>query len=63
MINSTYDFITTWDVVHDLGDPVSFLQDIFRSLKEKGTYLMNEIPASSDLNENLNRSYTFGICT
>jgi len=53
-----YDFITTWDVVHDLIDPVSFLKDIHRGLKDSDSvYLMNEVPASGTLEDNLNRHY------
>ncbi len=48
-----YDFITTFDVVHDLVDPQGVLQDIRRALRPDGTYLMMELRASSRLEEML----------
>ena len=63
MESGKYDLVVTWDVVHDLVDPVGFLKDIRTSLKEtaESLYLMNEVPASSELTENLNENYTLAF--
>jgi SAM-dependent methyltransferase len=48
-----FDFISTFDVVHDSADPVGLLKAIRRSLAEDGTYLMLEMNCSADLTENV----------
>jgi 2-polyprenyl-3-methyl-5-hydroxy-6-metoxy-1,4-benzoquinol methylase len=53
-----YDLVTTFDVVHDLPDPLGVLQRIRGALAEGGTYLMVE-PKVDDLLEN-NRENPFG---
>jgi SAM-dependent methyltransferase len=47
-----YDLITTFDVVHDMVDPVGALRGIHKSLAPKGAYLWHEFNVSSDLEEN-----------
>ena len=47
-----YDFISTFDVVHDLVDPLGTLQRIRRILAPGGTYLMVEPKVSDRLEEN-----------
>lgn len=49
-----FDFITSFDVIHDLAHPSSVIASIYRSLKSGGTYLMMELNASNDLAEMLN---------
>jgi SAM-dependent methyltransferase len=49
-----FDFITTFDVVHDSAHPVALLKAIRRALKPDGTYLMLEMNCSPDVNENVN---------
>jgi ubiquinone/menaquinone biosynthesis C-methylase UbiE len=41
------DFITTFDAVHDQADPAAALKNIYTSLRPGGTYLMQDILASS----------------
>lgn len=53
----TYDLITTFDVIHDLPDPLGVLERIRCALKEDGTYLMVE-PKVDDRLEN-NRDNPF----
>ncbi|GAA4413499.1 class I SAM-dependent methyltransferase [Quisquiliibacterium transsilvanicum] len=53
-----YDLVTTFDVVHDLPDPLGVLQRIRGALAEGGTYLMVE-PKVDDLLEK-NRENPFG---
>jgi 2-polyprenyl-3-methyl-5-hydroxy-6-metoxy-1,4-benzoquinol methylase len=48
-----YDFITTFDAVHDQARPDNLLAGIFKALKDNGTYLMQDIAASQELQNNL----------
>ena len=50
----TFDFVTTFDVVHDSVDPVGLMAAIRRSLADGGTYLCLEMNASGDVDENVN---------
>lgn len=49
----SFDFITTFDAVHDQARPDRFLRGAARALKTDGFYLMVDIAASSLLRENL----------
>lgn len=49
-----FDFISTFDVVHDSVDPNALLKSIRGALKPDGTYLMVEVNVSSDLKDNIN---------
>jgi 2-polyprenyl-3-methyl-5-hydroxy-6-metoxy-1,4-benzoquinol methylase len=49
-----FDLITTFDVVHDSADPVGLMSAIRGALREDGTYLMLEMNASGDVEENRN---------
>jgi len=49
-----FDFITTFDVVHDSADPVGLMKSIRRSLAPGGSYLMLEMNCSPNVNENIN---------
>lgn len=42
-----YDWITSFDAIHDQGQPLGVLQNIYRALKPGGVYLMQEIRGSS----------------
>jgi len=48
-----YDFITTFDAIHDQAKPLSVLQGIHRALKANGVYLMQDIKGSSFVHNNL----------
>ena len=48
-----YDFITAFDVIHDLARPTQTLRGIARALRPDGIFLMVDIAASSNLHENL----------
>ena len=48
-----FDFITTFDSIHDQAKPLSVLKGIHRALKPTGTYLMQDIQASSHIHNNL----------
>jgi SAM-dependent methyltransferase len=51
---AAFDFISTFDVVHDSVDPVGLLRSIRGALKPGGTYLMLEVNVSSRLEDNVN---------
>lgn len=48
-----YDLICTFDAIHDQARPDLVLQNIHRALRPKGTYLMQDIHASSHVDKNL----------
>ncbi|MBF2085303.1 class I SAM-dependent methyltransferase [Thermoleptolyngbya sp. C42_A2020_037] len=48
-----YDFITTFDAVHDQAHPDRVLRNIHRALRSTGTYLMQDIHAATDVGGNL----------
>jgi SAM-dependent methyltransferase len=53
MPGGEFDFITTFDVIHDLAQPQEVINDIHRALKPDGTYLMMEFNCSERLEENI----------
>ncbi|HEY2193819.1 MAG TPA: class I SAM-dependent methyltransferase [Actinomycetospora sp.] len=60
-----YDLVTTFDCIHDMGDPVGAARHIRESLSPEGTWLMVEPLAGDTLAENLNplgRAY-YGFST
>ena len=48
-----YDFITTFDAVHDQAKPDVVLKNIFNALKNDGTYFMQDIAGSSFVEKNM----------
>lgn len=48
-----FDFVTTFDAVHDQARPDNLLAGIYTSLKENGIYLMQDISASSEHLKNI----------
>jgi 2-polyprenyl-3-methyl-5-hydroxy-6-metoxy-1,4-benzoquinol methylase len=48
-----YDWITTFDAVHDQARPLNVLRGIHRALEADGVYLMQDIKGSSDPAKNL----------
>jgi 2-polyprenyl-3-methyl-5-hydroxy-6-metoxy-1,4-benzoquinol methylase len=49
----SFDFITTFDAVHDQARPLSVLRGIHRALKPEGVYLMQDIKGSSHVHNNI----------
>lgn len=49
-----FDFISTFDVVHDSVDPVGLMTSIRNALTDEGTYLMVEMNVSPNVEENIN---------
>ncbi len=48
-----FDFITSFDAIHDQGKPLNVLIGIYRALKPDGTYLMQDINGTSHLEEDV----------
>lgn len=53
-VDPPFDLITSFDVIHDLADPLAGLTRIREALADGGAYLMMEPNVSSRLEENLN---------
>ncbi len=49
-----FDFITSFDSIHDQAKPATVLAGIADSLRDDGIYLMVDVAASSNLEENVN---------
>jgi SAM-dependent methyltransferase len=49
-----FDFITSFDSIHDMADPRGALRSIRQALAPGGTYMMMEIAAGDTLADNLN---------
>jgi len=49
---AAFDLITAFDAIHDQADPAAVLAGISRALRPGGTFLMVDIAASSNLEEN-----------
>ena len=49
----TYDFVTTFDAIHDQAKPLNVLKGIHRTLKPDGVYLMQDISGTSHLDRDI----------
>jgi 2-polyprenyl-3-methyl-5-hydroxy-6-metoxy-1,4-benzoquinol methylase len=49
----TFDFITTFDAIHDQARPLNVLKGIHRALKADGVYLMQDISGSSHVDKDI----------
>jgi SAM-dependent methyltransferase len=56
-VDPRWDLVTTFDVMHDLPDPVGALRRIHGALAEGGTYLMVEPKVADDLETNLGNPF------
>ena len=48
-----FDYVTTFDAVHDQAKPLALLKGIRRTLRSGGVYLMQDIQGSSHVHENI----------
>ena len=48
-----FDWITTFDAIHDQAKPLNVLKGIYRALRNDGVYLMQDIKGSSEVHKNL----------
>ena len=63
---AAYDLVTTFDAIHDQAHPATILANIRRSLRPDGRYLMVDIKASSNLEDNLDlpwASFLYAVST
>jgi 2-polyprenyl-3-methyl-5-hydroxy-6-metoxy-1,4-benzoquinol methylase len=51
--NSKYDLIMAFDTIHDQAHPTAVISKIYNALKVNGTFLMQDIAASSNTEENI----------
>jgi ubiquinone/menaquinone biosynthesis C-methylase UbiE len=61
-----FDFITTFDAVHDQARPLDVLKGIHRALKADGWYLMQDIRGSSHMHNNIDHpigTFLYAIST
>jgi SAM-dependent methyltransferase len=49
-----YDFVTVFDSLHDMGDPVGAAAHVLQSLRKDGTWMIVEPFANDELKDNLN---------
>ena len=63
---AAYDLVTAFDAIHDQAHPGRVLGNIHRSLRPGGTFLMVDIKASSQLENNLElpwASFLYAVST
>jgi SAM-dependent methyltransferase len=61
-VRDRFDLITAMDAIHDQAKPRAVLSVIFQSLRAGGTYLMGDVRASTNLQDNISHPlgpYTF----
>jgi ubiquinone/menaquinone biosynthesis C-methylase UbiE len=49
----TFDFVTTFDAIHDQAKPLNVLKGIHRALKANGVYLMQDISGTSHVDQDI----------
>lgn len=52
--SGTYDLVTMFDCLHDMGDPVGAARHVRQTLREDGTWMIVEPYANDQLHDNLN---------
>jgi SAM-dependent methyltransferase len=57
----SFDFVTTFDVVHDVAHPQTLLRDVFGSLKADGTFLCEDIRSFPSFARNLTEHPLAGL--
>jgi 2-polyprenyl-3-methyl-5-hydroxy-6-metoxy-1,4-benzoquinol methylase len=65
-VTDAYDVITTFDAIHDQAQPAQVLANIYRALRPDGVYLMVDIKASSQLEDNIDvplAAYIYTVST
>ncbi|TCO21095.1 methyltransferase family protein [Kribbella steppae] len=64
--HSRFDFVTAFDAIHDQAHPAQVLAGIAASLRPGGVFLMVDIQASSNLEDNLDNpfaTFLYGVST
>ena len=49
-----YDFVSVFDCLHDMGDPVGAASHVRRAINKDGSWMIVEPFANDDLQDNLN---------
>jgi ubiquinone/menaquinone biosynthesis C-methylase UbiE len=49
----SFDFITTFDAIHDQAKPLDVLKGIYRALKSEGVYLMQDISGTGHMDKDI----------
>ena len=49
----SFDFITTFDAIHDQAKPLNVLKGIYRALKSEGVYLMQDISGTGHMERDI----------
>jgi 2-polyprenyl-3-methyl-5-hydroxy-6-metoxy-1,4-benzoquinol methylase len=62
-LQDAYDFITAFDAIHDQAQPAQVLAGIAEGLRPDGVFLMVDIKASSELQENLDHPFATFLYT
>ena len=52
--SGTYDFVTMFDCLHDMGDPVGAARHVLGALEQDGTWMVVEPFAGDKVEDNLN---------
>ena len=52
-LRGRFDYVTAFDAIHDLTQPVKALEGIYAIIKDNGIFSMVDIAASSDLSKNM----------
>jgi SAM-dependent methyltransferase len=52
-VTDAYDVVTVFDAIHDQAQPARVLRNIYRALRPGGVFLMVDIKASSNLEDNV----------
>lgn len=63
---AAYDLITAFDTIHDQAQPTLVLANVFRALRPGGIFLMADIKASSNLEDNIDipmPTYMYAVST
>lgn len=65
-VETAYDLVLTFDAIHDQARPATVLANVRRALRTDGTYLMVDINAQSNLEDNLDlpwASFLYAVST
>ncbi|MDA1076822.1 MAG: class I SAM-dependent methyltransferase [Proteobacteria bacterium] len=52
-VEPTYDFLITFDCIHDMTHPVQVIAAIRRAMKDDGTWLIKDIRSAADFKQNM----------
>jgi SAM-dependent methyltransferase len=59
--DASFDFVTTFDCIHDMAHPAEMIQAIRTALKPDGTWLIADIKSAPTFEENLEKNPMTGL--